>query len=409
MTDAATNNEPELEPLELDSGAAERIVEKLRFGLPPEGFVRHFTVGRREELHKLEHDLMSGLPGRATLVRANYGAGKTHLLNLIRDLALANNYATSFITVSSQNGVRFNRMDQVFSAVCRAIECPGREDSGVMSLFRAYDDANIENLDPTIQADREELEDNGRWCEEGLLRSPAVYIALRAAIVSESDDTRDLVADWLTRGDPDKLPRIKVVETLVEDLRVGDPRSRGSLYRDISFRRDQYEPTWGGLNDLNTIAQLAGFRGLVLLFDEFEDVIQNLGNIRHERDAFGNLFRFFSGEYNCAAYFAVTPDFVRKAKDRLLQKSVWDFPYRRFDELPHFELSPIEFDDFRKLCAQILHVHAQAYEWHPAADLDWQQTGNFVIEHWNPGSPERIRMATKAFVDYLDDELDRVE
>src|SRR4051794_26953106 len=83
---ASAETQPELEPLELPSDSAEQVIEALRFGLPPAGYVRHFTVGRQEELRRLDHDLHEGMHGKAILVRANYGAGKSHLLNLVRDL-----------------------------------------------------------------------------------------------------------------------------------------------------------------------------------------------------------------------------------------------------------------------------------------------------------------------------------
>lgn len=398
----------ELEPPNVRPEEAERLIEQLRYGIPPSGYVRHFTVGRQDELSQLERNLRYGMNGKAVLVRANYGAGKSHLLSLIRDLALQANYATSLIVVKAHQGVRFNRMDQVFSAVCRDIQCPGRSDSGVASLFRAYADADASKLDEDLRADRKELEDEGKWREPGLLISPAIYIALRAAVVTDDDDTRDLVSDWLTRSEPDTMSRVRLVETLVQDLRLGDPRGTYALYQDVQLRRDGYKPTWDALSDLNTVARLAGYRGLVLLFDEFEDIIQNLNNINYETTALENLFRFFSGEYDGAAYFAVTPDFVRKCKDRLLMKSVWDFAYSRFDELPHFELSPIDFNDLLRLCSQIAHVHSRAYEWDTEKLFDWKQAVASLWRHWNPHSPERIRTSATLFVDLLDRALDGI-
>ena len=50
--------------------------------------------------------------------------------------------------------------------------------------------------------------------------------------------------------------------------------------------------SWDGLADLDLLAQLAGFRGLVLLVDEFEDVIQNLTRVNFKQAAFWNLFHF---------------------------------------------------------------------------------------------------------------------
>lgn len=398
--------ESELEQLHLDVDTADRIVNQLRMGLPPAGYVRQFTVGRQDELRTLEHDLATGMHGRAFLVRANYGGGKTHLLNLVRDLALLHGYAVALVEMSASQGVRGNRMDQVFAAVCRAVQLPGKPDKGLASLFRAYADTDVAQLDDEAQEERDELEDGRRWRQSELMSGP-VYIALRAAVVSESDDVRDLAIGWLTNPNPDTVEKARLVDEL-DGLFVGDPRTRFQMYKQVQLRRDGQQPSWDALNDLDRVARLAGTRGLVLLFDEYEDVIHNLKNKLYEADALRNLFRFFGGDYLGGAYFAVTPDFVTKCSDQLLLKGVYDFPFRRFRELPYFELSGIEFDDFLKLSAQIITAHAQAFEWEPETQLDWSVMKDFLEESWQPHNPSRIRMACRALVELLDSELDRV-
>lgn len=89
---------------------AERIIESLRCGTPPEGHVTEFTVGRGEEVNELKSILLSGSTN-ALLIKSNYGSGKTHLLRLTREMALSSGYAVSLITLDSKSGVRFNRMD----------------------------------------------------------------------------------------------------------------------------------------------------------------------------------------------------------------------------------------------------------------------------------------------------------
>ena len=57
----------------------------------------------------------------------------------------------------------------------------------------------------------------------------------------------------------------------------------------------------------------AGLKGMVILFDEFEDVLTNINNINHKEAAFGNLFRFVSGDpFTGKTFYAVTPSFMRE-------------------------------------------------------------------------------------------------
>ena len=51
---------------------------------------------------------------RGLLIHANYGAGKSHLLRVLRELALERGFAVALIVADAQGGVRFNRMDTVF-------------------------------------------------------------------------------------------------------------------------------------------------------------------------------------------------------------------------------------------------------------------------------------------------------
>src|SRR4051794_34412833 len=130
MTENLTNS--------LTSAEAETIIESLRMGVPPTGHVRPFTVGRKTELKALEDTMHSAADrGSARLIRANYGGGKSHLLRVIREMALESRYAVSLMTLDANGGVRGNRMDQVFGAVCRNIEVPGGP-TGISGLFDAF-------------------------------------------------------------------------------------------------------------------------------------------------------------------------------------------------------------------------------------------------------------------------------
>lgn len=73
----------------------QRVIESLRLGIPPDGHVRYFTVGRLSEITELTARLQQGKTD-ALLLKANYGSGKSHLLRFIRETALKANFAVSF-------------------------------------------------------------------------------------------------------------------------------------------------------------------------------------------------------------------------------------------------------------------------------------------------------------------------
>ncbi|MBX3195840.1 MAG: DUF2791 family P-loop domain-containing protein [Microbacteriaceae bacterium] len=391
---------------------AEKAIESLREGIPPAGHVRHFTVGRESELKRLEETL--GSPdegtGAALLVRANYGGGKTHLLNVIREMALETERAVAFVTMDSASGVRANRMDQVFGAVCRALEVPGAT-SGISGLFDRVIKKGPKG--PHLK-DWAKLSDGGQWAMSDYLDSPAIFIALRAWATTNGDlATRELVTDWLSFPDDYKSDRKRLFNDLVNRLRgtFYDPRPEYQFYKDgyFTFRERGYEQSWDALDDLDKLAKVAGLRGLVLLFDEFEDVVHNLNNRTYQQTAFVNLFRFFDGHrFPGMTYFAVTPDFSAMCKDELMSRQVYGFPVSRFDKLKHFEMSRIHAVELRDLARRIRGVHAVAYEWDADEEMDDSDIEELIAQLARRSTQDQTRQAIIGIVEHLDELLNEV-
>ena len=396
--------------LDVDQAEAERIIESLRNGIPPVGHLRRFTVGRTTELAELDGSLdrRTASKGGALLVQANYGAGKTHLLRLIQECALDTGYVTALVTVDSNGGIRFNRMETILGAVMRALEVPGDPIPGVGSLFRAYHGADETQLPAALVSDRDEISADGRWDISDELESAGLWVALRAWGLTKKPTTRALAESWLSSPPDYNSTPGQLYRGLVEGLRpkVRDPRSDMNFYSDKVFRFDVggHQQAWDALADVDRIAQLSGYRGLVLLFDEFEDVIQNMRNIAHEQAAFVNLFSLFQGKkFPGMAYFAVTPDFAAKCRDRLQERMVYDFPTGRFDKLSRVEMRPITKPDFRALAGRIRDVHGLAYNW-SAQDAFPKSTIEPLADSLiGRRSADQVRQAITSLVSALDE------
>ena len=395
----------------LDTAAAEHLIESLRYGIPPAGHVRFFTVGREEQLHELALSLDAPTPdgGAALLVKANYGGGKSHLLQVIREMALDAGYAVSLVVVSAQQGVRFNRMDTIFGEVCRQFETDRSGNKGVGQLFSLFAKTSGSGLSEELQRVRERISSDGKWDFSDYLKSPAVYVALRAWIHGDTS-ARDIIEDWFSNPDNYRQQRKTLHEQLVADLRpkFRDPRPDWQFYADevFQFNTGGHRQAWDGLADLHLISKAAGLRGLVLLFDEFEDVIHNLNRRDLQQQALHNLFSFFAGNrYPGMAYFAVTPDFVRNCAGELINRGVLDFDYLRLAELPTFELNEIAEQEFLQLARQLRVVHGVAFEWAAQVALPDVALCNLVAEVWAVPSPDRVRRSIQAVIAGLDELL----
>lgn len=397
---------------DLSINEAEQIIESLRAGLPAVGYLQQFTVGREDEVKRLENTLHEGDDdlGTALLVQANYGAGKSHLLQLIREMALDAGFAVSLVTVDAKGGVRFNRMDQVVGAITRSLNFEQGSTPGVGALFNAFESASLTSVSGADFKLYHRITARDRWDSSQALRSPAMWVALRAWIRTEKDSTRELIADWLSYPHNYRSNRTQLYKGLVADVpHIREPRSERSFYQSkilVFGTSGDYEQSWGALDDLNSLCRLSGRRGLIILFDEFEDVIQNLNNINYERSAFANLFDLFNGErFRGKSYFAVTPEFAAKCRDHLYQKQVYGFPVERFEELERYEVEPVERDDFLTLARRIRGTHGIAYEWDSTRALPDTHLDQHVEEFYSSQSVDQVRQAVTATVRVLDDLL----
>jgi len=258
--------------LRLSDDQAEQVISQLRMGIPPKGHMRPFTVGRDDELRRLE-DRLDEHQATGLLLRANYGSGKTHLLRLIEDMSLARGYAVSFVEVSAQHGIRFNRMDQVAGAVVRNLVLPdGR--TGIRGLLQAYEDADDNNsVSASTRRVREELSEGGDWHYSDLLGSDALYLAMRAWHRGGTAETRDFAVEAVSFPDRYKGNSWAVQRELVDPFPSGDLDVDYRLRAATQWSSDEYERAWSLLGGLDRLARMSGLLGVVILFDEIEDVI----------------------------------------------------------------------------------------------------------------------------------------
>ena len=396
----------------MSPNVAENVIEQLRFGIPPSGLARAFTVGRNTQIRELVKSLEITDENRALLVHANYGAGKSHLLRVLRELALDRGFAVALIVADAQGGVRFNRMDTVFGAICRDVEVPGGENKGIGVLFDAYRHADESKLDQSAIHERKKISSGKKWDFSDRLMAPAIYVALRAWVHAGDDRTiRDRIEAWLSSPEGYRSQRKLLYHELVASLRsyFHDSRPEWQFYADevFLFHTSGHRQSWDALADLDRLALCSGYRGLVLLVDEFEDVIQNLPRRDYQQMAFYNLFRFFAGErFPGQVYFAVTPDFAQKCKRELLGKGVYDFDYRHFDNLPFFRLDPIDVDDMFSLAKKIREVHGIAYDWNARETVGDSALRRCCEQLMVAGAPDKIRQAIVGVVGVLDRRLE---
>jgi len=397
----------------MDSADARRIIEALRKGLPPDGYVCHFTVGRQSEIDQLNVRLNGSQRG-ALLLKANYGSGKSHLLRFLKERALQEGYIVSSVTLDARSAVRFNRMDQILGAIWRSIEIPNdHRQKGLRPFFNIICSEIEKSKSQNTDCFWKNLINNWKWDLSSALEAPAFFVALRAWS-TEVDTVRDLVQDWLYQSWTYTSQRRVLYTKLIKQLRnyFRDPRPDWKFYSDgiFSFQLQGYSQCWSTLRDIDNLSVAAGYKGFIILFDEFEDIIYNIKNINHKEAAFWNLFDFYMGkEFKGMTYFAVTPDFSKKCKWLLLQKGRYDYDYNIFDKLPTFEMSPLTAEELKELATRILEVHGMAYDWEPDLIMKMSELNALVSKTASVQVQDRARQTIKEIVKYLDEYLEELE
>jgi len=242
-------------PDELDAAQARRILSQMgENGKPPELGVSHVNVGNESYLRVIEttyiRDLICGDDGSSfKLVQGTYGAGKTHFLYCVRDLAWRRRLLTAFVTISPKE-CPFNRPLAVYCAIAQRLERPhgagGEQTRGIDDLIRL----SIEGL-----AAADGPEQTHAWIDATLAHAAFTRHSFRdavtgfaRAIVDRDEPAARRLGAWL-RG---------------EDMTLAEAK-RAGLYEVPSN-----DNGFGMLRSLVQLIPRIGWQGCVFLLDEAE-------------------------------------------------------------------------------------------------------------------------------------------
>jgi hypothetical protein len=223
-------------------------------GKPPELGIAFVNAGNESYLRVLDtayiQDLICTAEGSSfKLVQGTYGAGKTHFLYCVRDLAWRRGLLTVFVTISPKE-CPFNRPLAVYRAVAQRIERPhgsgGEQTRGLDDLIRlcVEDRAAADGHDATRA-----------WLDASIARAPLTRHSFRDAVVGFARAVLDRdepaarrLGAWL-RG---------------EDISLAEAKLAG-LYEVPSN-----DNGFGMLRSLVQLVPRLGWQGCVLLLDEAE-------------------------------------------------------------------------------------------------------------------------------------------
>jgi hypothetical protein len=297
---------------DLSVDLARHILQRLgEGGQPPEFGVGHINVGNDSYLRVLEHEYFDGLlrvGASFKLVQGYFGAGKTHFLHCVRELAWRYGFLTAQVELSPAE-CPYDDSLKVYRAVARRIAMRpsgplAAPNYGLADLIRNHLD---EQLDRAVAAAAEGVSDPEsaarkevrRWLQRSVGRAPCESHSYRQAVV-------ELGLAYLAED--------RSKERLLEAWLVGEAVPPKEMRAFGIYEQLDKSNGFTMLRCLTQMAVALGFPGTALLFDEVD---RNLSVSARRSHAIGDNLRQvidLCGRHqlpNTFFLYAVPPEFMR--------------------------------------------------------------------------------------------------
>jgi hypothetical protein len=302
-------------------------------------------------LDVIEHEYLDGIirEGLSSfkLVLGGYGAGKTHFLYLVRDLAWKMNYLVSYVTLSPAE-CPFSALAQVYTSVLSNLTARMKVNTppvrGIGPLLRSWFQAHKDSGPEWLENYR-----RGLTLVESTSFANAMAHAL-SAFVEEDEKTFNRVLLWLSgeQGRGRSLTELGISE---------------GITRSTAFRMIRSLVQW---------SRAAGFTGTIFLFDEAERGL-SLSSLAEKREALDNLRQLVdecgSSKLPSAMFFYAVPDEIQLLEgsgtvyEALKQRLQGIFsqisPSGVRIDLERIELDPEEF--LKEVGTKLSRIYEKAY------------------------------------------------
>ena len=316
---------------------ANRIITALRTGTPPKEGVDFYSVGREQLLtyfnDKLIEIKVNGISD-IKFVSANWGEGKSHFLDLLRNLAFKHNFVVSKVELHSTR-VPFDKLSIVIKHIMKNISTPKEQENGLEALL---DDWSVRNK----SKNKREIFD--------LLKDVGIYPDMRM-----------------------KLEEYQRYFNRVTGLEYEQCLQVLKWFKGEETRSRTFTDVREYLHSFVLFIRSLGYSGFVVMLDEAE-AITSLSRMGKRDLANENIRQIIDNDQNIQGFyliFASTPTFLSGEDERGAQsyRALWR---RISDPLPGLqqdslhkvivELPKLTEEEFFRLAQKIKEVYEVAKE-----------------------------------------------
>lgn len=396
----------------LQKGMAAIIIDSLRKGKPPDFGVESYSVGNEKLIQGIKNYHLSSIAehGIIRFINGSWGSGKTHLFRQLRDTAFKNNCLVSSVELGGNSNTMLNKFQSIFSAIITHIDTPQAFKPGMSPDVTPFGNVLQEALFWIAMNNREVADE---VTSEGLNTAIAVLMKNRGIDI----DFKKMVQHyWATF-----LP--KVAHTTVAELTRGEILQWFAGEGTISIYKKPFgvakiiskETAKLMLHSLAEFIKLAGYQGIIVLFDEAEQSYSSMKTAAL-REAHNNLLSIINNIESVPGLFliyATTPDFFTDNKHGIVIYGALSSRIgrpeerapRALDVIWNLDADETKLEDYQEAAKKIRQVYAIAY---PAANLPSEEdvckrVAELNDRHSKVARIKFWRLMVSAIVRYLDD------
>jgi hypothetical protein len=361
---AAHRRASQLAGWEITAADADSMIEELRLGKPARRYVSRYSAGNEHFLQSVvERHLKGPSPrGKIRFVSGNFGMGKTHFLQQLREQAFQQHYLVSSVELKEEE-VTFDKFEKVFYEIARRIASP-----------EMYQEDELESVTPLGEVFKRTLLGGSSSNEQ--LASKDDYAEKAHRLLADDtidpDFRRIVVAYWRTFLPPahkDALPpdeRSNVMRWFAGEGSVAVFRKQFQVQKVVSRENAKLM-----LRSLSRFAAHIGYRGLLIVFDETGGYYSGMRKTDIKK-AQNNLLHLINGIEESPGLFlvyATTPDFYFDERTGILAYGALaqrigrpeDRPPTALERVWNLDAMQVNAEDYVKAAGKIRRLYLTAY------------------------------------------------
>ncbi len=344
-----------------------RAIEALRSGVPNRDAVLALGCEQsaiedkfRVQLQAAKEGAAQGMQSPGFLISGDFGTGKSHLLEYLRHIALAENFVCSKVVISKETPL--HDPIKLYRSAIQAAVVPGKRGSALVEVATKLDPGDKAYIDLETWVHSPEAKINTRF---------AATLFLFKRMGSDMELRDRIISFW--SGDPIGVSELK--KRLKDCGERATYKIEKAIARDLAIQRFQFTPR---------LMLAAGYSGWVLLIDEVE-LIRRYTPLQRAK-SYADLARWAGKITNqqipgLTVVFAIMSNYesevldgkndIEEAPRKLRDKGLDELAKQaergiRFIQKELVRLKPPDENEIKQTGERLRCIHSEAYQWEAA-------------------------------------------